>query len=83
MPYFSQMVVVEGRECLDGGCSRCIPYERALEQGYEKIVVVRTREEAYRATHTPTGVARKLYRDYPNLVDNLRESDIEYNRECD
>lgn len=29
------------------------------------------------------GVARKLYRDYPNLVDNLRESDIEYNRECD
>ena len=83
MPYFSQMVVVEGRECLDGGCSRCIPYEWALEQGYEKIVVVRTREEAYRATHTPTGVARKLYRDYPNLVDNLRESDIEYNRECD
>ncbi len=83
MPYFSQMVVVEGRECLDGGCSRCIPYEWALEQGYEKIVVVRTREETYRATHTPTGVARKLYRDYPNLVDNLRESDIEYNRECD
>ena len=83
MPYFSQMVVVEGRECLDGGCSRCIPYEWALEQGYEKIVVVRTREEAYRATHTPTRVARKLYRDYPNLVDNLRESDIEYNRECD
>lgn len=83
MPYFSQMVEVEGRECLDGGCSCCIPYEWALDEGYEKIVVVRTRPADYRAPHTPSGVARKLYRDYPNLVDNLRASDKEYNCECD
>lgn len=62
MPYFSQMVVVEGRECLDGGCSRCIPYEWALEQGYEKIVVYRTREEAYScdAYARPRGGAEAL-----------------------
>ena len=83
MPYFSQMVVVEGRECLDGGCSRCIPYEWALAEGYEKIVVVRTRPEDYRAPHTPKGVARGLYHDYPNLLDNLCKSDVEYNRECE
>ena len=69
MPYFSQMVEVEGRECLDGGCSCCIPYEWALDD--------------YRAPHTPSGVARKLYRDYPNLVDNLKASDEKYNCECD
>ena len=83
MPYFSQMVVVEGRECLDGGCSRCIPYEWALAEGYKKIVVVRTRPEDYRAPHTPKGVARGLYHDYPNLLDNLCKSDVEYNRECE
>ena len=48
MPYISPMIDVDGRPCLDGGCSCRIPYRWALHEGFEKIVVVRTREPEFR-----------------------------------
>ena len=43
MPFVTPMVNVDGIPCLDGGCSCGIPFDWALGQGYEKIVVIRTR----------------------------------------
>ena len=48
VPYLSRPVVVHGVPFLDGGCSVKIPYEWAVRKQYEKIVVVRTRERAFR-----------------------------------
>ena len=45
MPFVTPMVNVDGVPCLDGGCSCGIPFDWALSQGYEKIVVIRTRPE--------------------------------------
>ena len=50
MPYISPMVMIDGVPYLDGGCSCAIPYRWAMEQGYEKIVVLRTRDAAFRCT---------------------------------
>lgn len=36
MPYVSEMVKVEGKPYLDGGCSKAIPYEWALANDYKK-----------------------------------------------
>ncbi len=48
MPVLSRMITVEGKKYLDGGISMPIAYRRAMEQGYEKIVVVLTRNSGYR-----------------------------------
>ena len=83
MPYISPMVSVDGVPHLDGACSCKIPYEWALEQGYEKIVVVRTREREFRREIKEPALARRLYARYPELVQALAGIDADYNRQCD
>lgn len=85
MPYISPMVEVDGIPCLDGGCSCKIAYQWALDQGFEKIVVVRTRERSFRKTvsSSPSGLPFKIYRHYPQFARAFAQSDAEYNRECE
>ncbi len=64
LPYISPEVTIDGAPYLDGGCSCAIPYRWAMEQGFEKIVVLRTRDRAYRDTD------RVLIRD-DALAENL------------
>lgn len=47
MPLFSKMVRLDGSYYLDGGCACKVPYSFALEKGYKKIIVVRTRERSF------------------------------------
>ena len=59
MPYISKMVDIDGKPYLDGGCSCKIPYQWAIDQGFEKIVVIKTRHADYRknlkkASEVPT-----------------------------
>ena len=75
MPYISPMVYVDGRPCLDGGCSCRIPYRWALHEGYEKIVVVRTREPEYRKF--------QVYHRYPEFARRLANSSRAYNHQCE
>ena len=48
MPYISPMVMIDNTPHLDGGCSCKIPYKWAIDQGYEKIMVIKTRESSFR-----------------------------------
>jgi predicted patatin/cPLA2 family phospholipase len=86
MPYVSPMVEVDGVPCLDGGCCCKIPYQWALDQGYEKIVIVRTRHPSYRkkpARPSQRRIAEKVYRSYPAFAEKLIASNEDYNRQCD
>ena len=85
MPFVSDMVEVDGIPCLDGGCTVKIPYRWALDHGFEKILVVRTRPQSYR--RPPEGkrfmeLAERLYRNYPNLVERLNSQSNQYNSAC-
>ena len=86
MPFISPAVMIDGVPYLDGGCSDAIPYRWALAQGYEKIVVLRTRDKAFRDKGrvlrradalSETYVKRKLpgagrvYRAYPAFAEQL------------
>jgi len=82
MPYTSPMVTIDGTPYLDGACSCRIPYEWALEQGFEKIVVIRTREASYRKETKDVLMAKIMYRDYPELVHNLAVASERYNLQC-
>lgn len=86
MPFISPAVMIDGVPYLDGGCSCAIPYRWALDQGYRKILVLRTRDAAYRDTNrmlrradalAESYVKRKLpgagrvYQAYPVVTEKL------------
>jgi len=48
LPYVSRTVNIEGTPMLDGGVVDSIPLGRAMSQGYEKNVVILTRNAGYR-----------------------------------
>jgi len=83
MPLLAPMVEVDGVPHLDGACSCKVPYEWALEQGYEKIVVIRTREVTYRKPEKESAIAARVYRDYPAFVKTLNGVNAYYNHQCD
>ena len=83
MPYISPMVDVDGTPCLDGGCSCKIPYKWALDEGYEKIVIVRTREPEYRKKVNGKGFPINPYNKYPEFSAKLEMSNSDYNRQCE
>ena len=83
MPYLAPMVMIDGVPYLDGACSCKIPYAWALEQGFDKIVVIRTRDTSFRKPLKESGLAARVYREFPELVRSLNEVDALYNRQCD
>ena len=86
LPLMAPMVLVDGVPCLDGGVSLSIPYQRALEEGFDKVVVVTTREHGYRKGPVSRPVARlyaRMYRAYPQLVNALLRAPRRYGQELD
>lgn len=84
MPLLSPMVQVEGVPCLDGGISVAIPYEKAICEGYDKIVVITTREHGFRKPIVSPAMARmyaRSYRKYPQLIRTLIDIPRMYDRQ--
>lgn len=82
MPFVSDMVDVDGVPCLDGGCAVKIPYRWALDNGFEKILVVRTRPRDYRRSPESRQfieLSERFYKNYPNLVEQLNSQSEQYN----
>ena len=83
LPYISPMVMIGGVPYLDGGCVCKVPYEWALNEGYEKIVVIRTRDVSYRRKEEVSGRALRFYRRYPEFAERLSVSSMMNNRQFD
>ncbi len=86
LPLLSPIVPVDGEPCLDGGLSVSIPYRRPLEEGYDRVVVVTTREHGYRKEPVSRTAARmyaRVYRRYPRLVQAILHIPRHYNAELD
>lgn len=86
LPLLSPMVAVEGEPCLDGGLSVSVPYQRPLDEGYDKVVVITTREHGYRKEPVSRAMARiyaRAYRKYPELVRAILNVPRHYNAEMD
>ena len=70
------------RAALDGGVSDSIPVQYALDQGYDKIVVVTTRPEDYvKEPIGHDGLIRLAMRKYPRLAQAMLDRHRMYNRE--
>ena len=86
MPFLSRPVMIGGDPYLDGWCCCKLPYQWALDEGFEKIVVVRTQHRDYRkdlSRHRAQGAAHAVYHAYPEFAESLANSSADYNRQCE
>jgi len=87
MPFVSKPVDVDGIPCLDGGCACKIPYNWAINEGYKKIIVIKTREDGFRKANKlnpeQVRVANLIYKDFPKFANALPYNNIKYNEQCD
>ena len=85
IPFGSRPVKLKGVPYLDGGIAKHIPVDWAIKQGYDKIVVVKTRDKEYKAKKEMSdGLIKTLYgRRFPKIVDKLRFNSFIYNKEID
>lgn len=83
LPFVSPITYVDGIPMLDGGIVDSIPVEYAINQGYDKLVVILTRNKGYRKKENRMPLAKVTYRKYPNLRKALQERNATYNRTMD
>lgn len=83
LPFVSRITHVDGIPMLDGGIVDSIPVEYAMSQGYEKLVVVLTRNRGYRKKDSTMPLAKLAYRKYPELRKALQERNAVYNSTMD
>ena len=83
LPYACPVIYVDGRPMLDGGIVDSIPLLRAYEQGYDKCVVVLTRNRGYRKSEKKAFVPNFIYKQYPRLRVALRNRNKLYNAQLE
>lgn len=79
LPFACPIAYVDGHPMLDGGIADSIPLQRALNQGYEHIIVVLTRHKGYRKEEKPARTPSFIYRRYPKLREALSTRGARYN----
>jgi len=80
LPYFSRIVNINGEKYLDGGCTDSIPIEAFKEMGYNRNVIVLTRELVYRKSSEKKWMTKLYSRKYPEFAKALLNRHIVYNR---
>ncbi len=80
LPLVFPIVHINGVPYMDGGISDSIPYERALADGCDRVVVVLTREADYRKeAEAAARLIPRLYKKYPAFCDAMLKRADNYN----
>lgn len=83
LPFVSPIVRVDDRPMLDGGICDPIPFRKAQKDGYDRMILVLTRNIGYRKEEKDIKLPSFLYHKYPALRDQLCRRVYEYNRTLD
>lgn len=91
MPRLSRTpVMVEGVPFLDGGVVERVPFHKAIEDGFEKIIVITTRAKDFRYVGKDEGVSnhemshmKSHFGDYPKFIEAYKENKKIYNEQMD
>ena len=85
VPFICDPIEIDDLHYLDGSLADSVPFERALEMGCDKVVIVMTKPEGGQATDY--GKAKSLinlaYKNYPNLCETLMNRKNEYERQIE
>ncbi len=79
MPFVSRIVEWNGKKYLDGAIADAIPLEKALQMGYDKLIVVLTRPSSYRKKPANRLMLRLFYGKYKNFTNTFSQRHIQYN----
>ncbi len=80
LPILFPMAYIDGKKYLDGGIADSIPFQRALDVGCDKIIVILSRERSYEKK--PGGSEKYssiLFRKYPEFCETLKTRSSMYN----
>ncbi len=83
LPFVSRITYVDGIPMLDGGIADSVPVEYAFSQGYDRMVVVLTRNRGYRKKDGTMPLSRIIYRKYSLLQKALSKRNSLYNKTMD
>lgn len=81
LPFVCPITYVDGEPMLDGGIADSIPILRARELGYDKNVVVLTRNRGYRKSEKDMKVVSLFYKEYPAMQEAIRRRNRIYNEQ--
>ena len=80
MPLMFPIYEIDGKPCLDGGVADSIPWQRALDQGCDRVLVVLTRTRDYvRKQDKAMPLIRRRYKEYPEFVRAMERRAEHYN----
>lgn len=80
MPFVSMPVEINGNLYLDGGISDSIPFEKFAEMGYDRQVIVLTRDINYKKKSVPKLPIKLFYRKYPEFAKKIISRAENYNK---
>ncbi|WP_251546668.1 patatin-like phospholipase family protein [Limosilactobacillus caecicola] len=86
MPFIMEPQMTSKGACLDGGVADSIPYDVAQAQGYDKIVIVRTRPRDYRkkpSSRLVRQVYHRTFKDAPRFAEVGIQRPEMYNRQVE
>jgi predicted patatin/cPLA2 family phospholipase len=83
MPFVSRPVLLRGKKYMDGAIADSIPYAWLAEQGYDKLVVVLTRDSNYRKKPISRRMAQLRYRKYPAFAQAIATRHERYNAQVE
>ena len=80
MPFVSKPVEIGGKKYLDGAITDSIPFEKFMEMGYDRLVVVLTKPAGYVKKPMSPLLTRMYYAHaYPNFAKKVRDRHEMYN----
>ena len=80
MPGVSKIVKIKNKKYLDGGIADPIPIKKALELGYDKIIVVLTRPKEYLKKEKGFNPLTLIYHKYKKFNKTIKERGKKYNQ---
>lgn len=84
MPLVSNIVEIDNKKYLDGGISDSIPVKYMLENGFDKCVVIKTRDRNYvKHKSKISNIIKRKYKAYPKLVETINNRYKMYNDELE
>ena len=86
MPLLSTTVELDGKRFYDGGPSMAVAYRKALDDGYQKVVLVLTRHKGYRKSpfkQLSRIAMKRKFRKHSEFLNMMKSSPMRYNRMMD
>lgn len=79
IPFVTKAVEINGQKYFDGGVSDSIPYQKMLDMGYDKVVVVLTRHKGYVKKPMNKALAKSGYAKHKEFCEAMIHRHTQYN----